>query len=125
MPSQFYQLFAGSAVNVLQTQLAEAAGTIVQWPLGAAANAQDISSESIWNEDVAQDDASRGHENLRKGTLIILNPAQPVDARDLYVINGQTWIVRAVIRPTEPLIEVELETREYEIRNGEGGKKLI
>lgn len=123
MPSQFYQLFAAFAVPTLQTQLAEALGDVVWWPLGNPGSAQNI--EAIWNEETAQDDASRGHENLRKGTLVILTDTLAIDTRDLFQIKGQQWIVRAIVRPTEPLIEVDLERREYEIRNGESGKKLL
>lgn len=123
MPSRFADLYAALAVPVLQTHLAEDDETIVRYPLGRIENAADVIG--IFNEESAADDQSRGHENVRKASLVIFDTTLDVDTRDFYLVAGETWVTRSIQKGTDPTFTLELERRDMETRNGQGGKTLL
>jgi hypothetical protein len=135
MPSLFATIYQAHAIPVLSEQLAEPSG-VVQYPLGDMTSPRAITG--IWCEEDAQDNPQRGHENLRKCFLTILDSTISVDPRDIFALASlwtdqamvlttpppQPWIVRSVAYGAEPSTVVALERRDYEVRNGKGGKVL-
>jgi hypothetical protein len=133
MASQFATLFQNHAIPVLSEQLGEA---VVRYPLGDLLSP--VSIVAIWAEDDSQDTPVRGHENLRKVALTILDSTIVPDARDIYAPAAdwanpaqvgitpplRQWTVSSISRGTEPATVCNLEFREMEIRNGKGGRLL-
>ena len=119
MPSQFAELYQDHALPVLDEQLGE---DVLWYPLGDVTRKDTI--RAIFVEEEANEDRTRGKENVRKASCTVLDGTLPIDTRDKFRVNNQTWATRTVARGTDPFIVCELEIREPEVRNKAGGQLL-
>lgn len=129
MPSRFSQLYSSLAAPVLAHHLGESAGTVVWYPRGEQ-TPQPIEGDAgslapVFTLDGATDDPSRGHENVRRGTLTVFDTSIEFAGSDLFEINEETWIVRAINKGTDPWVDLELERRDREVTDGQGEKKVL
>ncbi|MDE2100766.1 MAG: hypothetical protein KGL39_26205 [Patescibacteria group bacterium] len=132
MPSAFASLYSDSALPALSDTLGE---QVLRYPLG------DLTAPAwctaIWADDEGQDNVQRGHENVRKVALVILDATVP-DTRDLWALPAdfpdpttafsttppKPFTTRSIDRGTDPAIVAHIEYREMELRTGKGGHVL-